>query len=250
MHLATSHSECLAKLSAYGLSRHGLPIASCGGTWSGDSCEPWRTGGGSCENYIQPLDPDLNCLVRNTLWTYNQSVSNDSIQEQCTPTATKTSSTATRTKSGRNKSTSPAAIHEEQEQDAKEKKRRMNVIYAQRKREKERIEKDVYDKQILELHGSNVSLQQENAHLEQLIQAAAKEISAQRQRYEEEEEKSETRTSQQQEQQHHARPARPTAGTADAEANAAPTAAASSPLSVDSQQQQQNQESCSQNIHQ
>jgi hypothetical protein len=68
-HIASSASDCLGQLSAHDLLKECLPV-SFGGTWTG--CEPWHVGVN--RRLSLPLEPDVTCLIRNTLWSYIHSI--------------------------------------------------------------------------------------------------------------------------------------------------------------------------------
>jgi Basic region leucine zipper len=160
--VAYSDRDCLDKLVSHGLSADRLPV-SFGGTWTG--CQPWRTGVDT-DHVLPPIDPDLPCLVRNALWSYNQTLSRGSMDSR------QSSSSFNEERDQFNKPRKSVASLGIKTDEDKAKKRKKNQEYAQRKRSKEKIEVEVLQGQCLALNRENSCLNQEHHHLQQLIQAA------------------------------------------------------------------------------
>jgi hypothetical protein len=98
-HVASRKEDCLAHLLKYDFSPEGLPVA-LGGSWTG-GCEPWRRkgkgprprgggSGGSSSSSEEEQDDELNldietdlkCLLRNSLWLHNQTLSSCKANEE------------------------------------------------------------------------------------------------------------------------------------------------------------------------
>jgi hypothetical protein len=143
------------------------------------------------------VEANLPCLVRNVLWVYTAThhpiASTDSRTDAAsTPTKNKKrvvtkpnvqgpsnsnkkrKANASNHPSTSSRSTQVAAEVDEEdgEEDPKVKKRRMDAVYAQRKREKLRIETEVLEGQCQEASVINTSLRAENQRLETLVHAA------------------------------------------------------------------------------
>jgi hypothetical protein len=186
-HIASSASECLGQLSAHDLLKECLPV-SFGGTWTG--CEPWHVGVN--RRLPLPLEPDVTCLIRNTLWFYIHSINAGGGGAAAGPSRAVASGAypavagyaAAAAARGDVHSTEDDTMDDDddydykagstsKEIDAKKRTRReRHAVNSRQRRAKEKIEHEVMFQEYLRQKEMNDSLQREQERLQRLLCSA------------------------------------------------------------------------------